>query len=105
VTAKTDWIYSNNDPVINPLYSQYIGSGYYKPEIEDSTATTQGLIDNSINKQAKAQKGTILSISTDGKTAEVLTADGQTITAAVVSTAVVGANVLIVPGSSGYYIN
>jgi hypothetical protein len=105
ITAKTDWIYSNSDAYIDPAYSQYIGSGYYKPEIEDSTATTQGMIDNSLSKQPGAQKGTILSVSTDGKTAEVQTADGKTITAAVVSEAVVGANVLVIPGSSGYYIS
>jgi hypothetical protein len=105
ITAKTDWIYSNSDPHIDPAYSQYIGSGYYKPEIEDSVSTTQGMIDNSISKQPSAQKGTILSVSTDGKTAEVQTADGKTITAAVVSEATVGANVLVIPGSSGYYIS
>jgi hypothetical protein len=106
ITAKTDWIYSNSDPHIDPAYSQYIGSGYYKPEIEDSTSTTQGMIDNSISKQAGAQKGTVLSISSDGKTAEILTDDGKTITAKIATQTAAGANVLVIPGAAGsYYIN
>jgi hypothetical protein len=101
ITAKVDWIHGNSDPYIKAEYLQYIGSGYFKPEISDTTSTTQGMIDNSISKQAGAQKGTVLSIS--GNVAQVETADGKIISAEVVSEAGIGSNVLIVPGSSGYY--
>jgi hypothetical protein len=85
ITLIPDFIYSNADPYLEMEWSQYIGNGYLKPQISDSTATTQSLIDNTVSKQAGPEEGTIMSVASDGKTAEVLTKDGKTVTVNIIT--------------------
>lgn len=85
VTLIPDFIYSNADPYLEMEWSQYIGNGYLKPQISDSTSTTQSMIDNTVSKQAGPEEGTIMSVASDGKTAEVLTKDGKTVTVNIIT--------------------
>ena len=50
ITAITDFIYSNNDPVVPAPYSDYLSPGYLKPSIDDLIDTTQSIVEDNIQK-------------------------------------------------------
>lgn len=80
ITAITDFIYSNNDPVVPAPYSDYLSPGYLKPSIDDLIDTTQSIVEDNIQKQLTPESCTVLSIADDGKSAVVQTASGKIVT-------------------------
>ena len=80
IKAVTDFIYSSVDPVVLNPYNQYIAPGYYKPEIDDTVATIQDVVSDTIEKQLSPEICTVLAINENAGTAIVQTQSGKLVT-------------------------
>ena len=76
----SDYIYSVTDPIVSAPYSAYLSPGYRKPIIDDLIATTQSIVDNTVEKQLQPEICTVLSQNLETKTAVVQTASGKLVT-------------------------
>ena len=80
LTLTTDYIYSSVDNLISEPYSQFISPGYFKPVSDDSTATIQDIVTNTVERQLSPESCTVLSVNTELRTAIVQTASGKIVT-------------------------
>ena len=80
LTLITDYIYSSVDNLISEPYSQFISPGYLKPVSDDSTATIQDIVTNTVERQLSPESCTVLSVNTELRTAIVQTASGKIVT-------------------------
>lgn len=80
LTLVTDYIYSSADWVISEPYNSYIAPGYRKPISDDSAATIQDVVNNTVEKQLTPEICTVLSKDEENLTMVVQTQSGKLVT-------------------------
>jgi len=80
LTLVTDYIYSSADWTISEPYNLYIAPGYRKPVSDDSSATIQNVVNNTVEKQLTPEICTVLSKNEENLTMVVQTQSGKLVT-------------------------